>query len=211
MWEPSCALLRSEAKLLCPNDFQQSHQKVMERWQGGASPPALCHNLLISVAISAPKEKNNFDVINTHISHITSGCLFLEKVPVALNIPEERCFYLLKWKVEAHVFSSTEHVVSLTSVWSTEGIAECSWGLEAGVAELGVITPTLSWQLGTGWRAQIKCSCLFSFWGSQVEQKQASQLEMDFYLGMFWELMIYKVKTICIQFKQDKRRTECLF
>lgn len=30
-WEPSCALLRSEAKLSCLNDLEQSHQKVMER------------------------------------------------------------------------------------------------------------------------------------------------------------------------------------
>lgn len=44
-------------------------------------------------------------------------------------------------------------------------MAECNWGLKAGVAGQEVITPTLSWQLGTGVHAQIKCRFLFSFWG----------------------------------------------
>lgn len=90
-------------------------------------------------------------------------------------------------------------------------MADGNWGLKAGVAGQEVITPTLSWQLGTGVHAQIKCRFLFSFWGSQVQQKQALQPEINFNLGMFGELMIYKVKTICIQFKQDKHRTKWLF
>lgn len=64
-------------------------------------------------------------------------------------------------------------------------MAECNWGLKAGVAGQEVITPTLSWQLRTGVCAQIKYSFLFSFWGSQVQQKQALQPEINFNLGMF--------------------------
>lgn len=64
-------------------------------------------------------------------------------------------------------------------------MAGCNWGLKAGVAGQKVITPTLSWQLRTGVPAQIKCSFLFSFWGSQVQQKQALQPEINFNVGMF--------------------------
>jgi len=50
------------------------------------------------------------------------------------------------------------------------------------------MAPTLSWQFGAGLHAQIKCSWLFSFWRAQVQQKQASQLEMDFNLTRVLEV-----------------------
>lgn len=141
-WEPSCTLLRSEPKSPCSSGLGQSHQKGMEVCQGWVSPPSATFSS--SGAISALGEKNNLVWWSHHLKMFISG-----SVPIALNI-QEGCFYLLKWEAQAHMFSSTQYLVSWTSVGSSEGMAECNWGLKAGVAGQEVITPTLSWQLEQG-------------------------------------------------------------
>lgn len=51
-------------------------------------------------------------------------------------------------------------------------MAQCNWGLKAGVAGQEVITPTLLWQLRTGVHAQIKCRFCSCFGGHKSSRSR---------------------------------------
>lgn len=129
----------------------------------GASPPSAL--ISSAVAVSSPKEKNNLDLINIYIPQCTSRYFFLRKAPVALNI-WRRLFLFAEVKSSSvrilfhTAFSFSDFNVNYSGhIWMQLRIL-------AGVPELGVITPTMSWQLSAGLCAQIKCSCLFPSEGS---------------------------------------------